>query len=84
MAKLPSFDEFRDETVCVPDFVPGYFGMDLTVRGSMTDKEWSRWVLLTRVPELHRMMAQYRKKNGIKGFRAAIMEFLTQQNITVV
>jgi hypothetical protein len=27
---------------------------------------------------------EYRKKNGIKGFRAAIMEFLTQQNITVV
>lgn len=83
MPKRPTLSDFCDMPVCVPDFVPGEFGMDITVRGSMDDKEWRRWVAITKVSELRCMMGKYRKEHGTKGLRAAIVNFLTENNIEV-
>ena len=83
MPKRITFDEFRDAPVSVPDFAPGCYGMDLTIRGNMDDKEWKRWVKLTSVPELRGMMGKYRKVNGVTGLRNAIIAFLQEQNIEV-
>lgn len=83
MPKRPTFNDFRDSPVSVPDFAPGCYGMDITVRGAMDDREWKRWVALTRVLELRGMMGKYRKTNGVNGLRAAIVAFLTENNIEV-
>ena len=83
MPKRLTFKDFSDKPVAVPDFAPGCYGMDLTIRGAMTDEEWKRWVSITNVPELRGMMSKFRKQNGTVGLRAAIMSFLTENNIEV-
>lgn len=83
MPKRLTFNDFRDKPVSVPDFVPGYFGMDITVRGAMDDNEWKRWVSISNVPELRGMMGKYRKQKGAVGLRDAIVAFLTENNIEV-
>ena len=83
MPKRLTFDDFRDGPVSVPDFAPGCYGMDLTIRGAMDDREWKRWVSITNVPEVRGMMGKYRKKNGVVGLRDAIIAFLTENNIEV-
>jgi hypothetical protein len=83
MPKRPTFNDFKDKPVSVPDFVHGAFGMDITVRGDMDDNEWKRWVAITNVPELRGMMGKYRKAKGVNGLRDAIVAFLTENNIEV-
>jgi len=83
MPKRLTLDDFKNGVVSVPDFVPGFYGMDITVRGAMTDNEWKRWVSISSVSELKCMMAKYRKEHGVVGLRDAIVAFLTENNIEV-
>lgn len=79
--RLQLFD-FSTETVFVPDFVPGSYGMDNVIRGDMDDREWKRWLAISRVNELKQFMVKYRRENGPKGLRDAIVKFLTDNGIT--
>ncbi len=74
--------DFSTETVFVPDFVPGTFGMDNVVRGDMDDREWKRWLAISKVYELKQFMVKYRRENGSNGLRVAIVKFLTDNGIT--
>jgi hypothetical protein len=74
--------DFSTEKVLVPDFVPGSFGMDTVVRGCMDDKEWKRWLAISKVNEIKQLMVKYRREKGSKGLRDAIIKFLTDNDIT--
>lgn len=74
---------FSEEVVAVPDFAPGSFGMDQVIRGDMDDREWRRWVSLTKVSEVKQLMGKYRREHGTVGLRDAVVKFLLDNNITV-
>ena len=80
--KRLQLSDFSTETVFVPDFVPGSYGMDNVVRGDMSDREWKRWLAISRVYELKQFMVKYRRDKGINGLRDAIVKFLTDNGIT--
>jgi len=84
MPKRTKLADFSDQPVVLPDFAPGDFGMDRTLRKSMTDEEWARWIQLTKVTEMKRFMSQYRRDNGIKGLREAVFKFLNENNIEAI
>ena len=81
--KRLQLSDFVGEIVFVPDFVPGSYGMDNVVRGGMDDREWKRWLAISRVYELKQFMVKYRREKGPKGLRDAISKFLTDNGITV-
>ncbi len=56
--------------------------MDNVIRGDMDDREWKRWLAISRVNELKQFMVKYRRENGSKGLRDAIVKFLTDNGIT--
>ena len=81
MAKRQTLADFSDEIVSVPDFAPGPYGMDLVIRGDMDDREWRRWNALTQTSEMKKMMGAHRRENGYKGWRAAVLKYLRENNI---
>ena len=83
MAKRQTLADFKDEVVSVPDFEPGPFGMDLVIRGTMDDNAWRRWNAITQTSEMKKMKGTYRRKNGCNGLRAAILDFLRENTITL-
>lgn len=80
--KRLQLSDFSTEIVFVPDFVPGSYGMDNVVRGDMNDREWKRWLAISKVYELKQFMVKYRRDKGSKGLRDAIVKFLTDNGIT--
>jgi hypothetical protein len=81
MPRRQTLADFAEEIVAVPDFTPGPYGMDLVIRGDMTDKEWRRWNAISQTTDLKQMMIKHRKANGTKGLRDAILDFLRTNNI---
>ena len=80
--KRLQLSDFSTEIVFIPDFVPGSYGMDNVVRGDMNDREWKRWLAISKVYELKQFMVKYRRDKGSKGLRDAIIKFLTDNGIT--
>ena len=49
----------------------------------MDDNAWRRWNAITQTSEMKKMMGTYRRKNGCNGLRAAILDFLRENTITL-
>ena len=81
MARRQTLADFGTEIVSVPDFAPGPFGMDMVVRGDMDDREWRRWNAITQTSEMKKMMNSHRREHGSNGLRAAIVDYLRENNI---
>lgn len=54
-------DMFRDGYVVVPRFKEGSYGMNVVDRGDMNDEEWRRWNQLSAVPEMKKLINDYRR-----------------------